>query len=416
MASVLVVGSGGREHALAWRISQSSRVDSVYTAPGNGGTPNNIPVQADDIDGLADFAARRKCFTVVGPEVPLAAGVVDAFTERGLGIFGPTRAAARLEYSKAWAKGFMDRHGIRTARSATFDDAAEAADYVDSAEHDVVVKADGLAAGKGVVVCSDKPEAKEAIRDMMTRDRFGGAGRTVVIEERLQGVEASYIAMCDGNVAVPLASSQDHKRIYDNDQGPNTGGMGAYSPAPHVDGEISDVIQREIVERTLAGMKREGCPLTGFLYVGVMISDGVPRVLEYNARMGDPECQPIVARMDFDLYEYMAAAASGGLGRMPPPRWRAEHAVCVVLAARGYPGTYAKGSPVSVPETDRHTTIFHAGTARSGGQLVSNGGRVLGITSLGGTLRQAVQRAYHTADAVSWSDKYCRRDIAAGAI
>lgn len=416
MTNVLVVGSGGREHALAWRISQSRMVDTVYTAPGNGGTPNNIPVRADDIDGLADFAARRGCFTVVGPEVPLAAGVVDAFTERGLDIFGPTRAAARLEYSKAWAKEFMVRHGIRTARSATFDDAREASDYVDSVEHDVVVKADGLAAGKGVVVCNDKQEAKDAIHDMITRGRFDGAGRTVVVEERLYGAEASYIAMCDGSVAVPLASSQDHKRIYDNDQGPNTGGMGAYSPAPHVDDKLSDTIQREIIGRTLAGMKREGCPLNGFLYVGVMISDGIPYVLEYNARMGDPECQPIVARMDFDLYEYAKAATSGRLGRMPPPRWREEHAVCVVLAARGYPGTYPKGSPISIPETEQHTMVFHAGTARSGGQLVSNGGRVLGITSLGGTLRQAVQRAYRMADAVSWNGKYYRRDIAAGAV
>ena len=416
MASVLVVGSGGREHALAWRMAKSDMVDRVYTAPGNGGTPNNIPIRADDIDGLADFAAKRNCFTLVGPEVPLAAGIVDAFAERGLEVFGPTRVASRLEYSKAWAKKFMDRHNVRTARSATFDDAADASDYVDSVEHDIVVKADGLAAGKGVVVCNDKQEAKDAIHDMMTRGRFDQAGRTVVVEERLYGVEASYIAMCDGSVAIPLASSQDHKRIYDNDRGPNTGGMGAYSPAPHVDDRMSDTIQKEIVERTLEGMKHEGCPLTGFLYVGVMISDGVPHVLEYNVRMGDPECQPIAARMDFDLYEYAKAAASGRLGRMPSPRWKAEHAVCVVLASQGYPDAYPKGSTITIPETKDHTIVFHAGTALKDGQLVSNGGRVLGITSLGETLGQAVQRAYRTADAVSWRDKYCRRDIAAGAV
>ena len=413
MVNALVVGSGGREHALAWKMAQSDKVDMVYTAPGNGGTPNNIPIRADDIGGLADFATERDCFTVVGPEAPLAAGIVDAFADRGLGIFGPTGAAARLESSKAWAKEFMGRHDIRTARSATFEDAAEAAEYVDSVDYDVVVKADGLAAGKGVVVCGNAREAKDAISSMMEQDRFGEAGRRVVIEERLIGSEASYIAMCDGKTAVPMATSQDHKRAYDNDEGPNTGGMGAYSPAPHVDGEFAEKIQSEIIERTVAGMRDEGSPVSGFLYAGIMISDGVPHVLEYNVRMGDPECQPIVARMDFDLYEYAAAAASGGLAGMPPPRWKSGHAVCVVLAAKGYPGPYSKGQPIAMPDTEQHTVAFHAGTARRNGRLLSDGGRVLGITSLGGTLRQAVRRAYRAADAVSWDGKYCRRDIAA---
>ena len=413
MVNALVVGSGGREHALAWKMAQSDKVDMVYTAPGNGGTPNNIPIRADDIGGLADFATERDCFTVVGPEAPLAAGIVDAFADRGLGIFGPTGAAARLESSKAWAKEFMGRHDIRTARSATFEDAAEAAEYVDSVDYDVVVKADGLAAGKGVVVCGNAREAKDAISSMMEQDRFGEAGRRVVIEERLVGSEASYIAMCDGKTAVPMATSQDHKRAYDNDEGPNTGGMGAYSPAPHVDGEFAEKIQSEIIERTVAGMRDEGSPVSGFLYAGIMISDGVPHVLEYNVRMGDPECQPIVARMDFDLYEYAAAAASGGLAGMPPPRWKSGHAVCVVLAAKGYPGPYSKGQPIAIPDTEQHTVAFHAGTARRNGRLFSDGGRVLGITSLGGTLRQAVRRAYRAADAVSWDGKYCRRDIAA---
>ncbi|MCE2508429.1 MAG: phosphoribosylamine--glycine ligase [Nitrosopumilaceae archaeon] len=416
MTNVLVVGSGGREHALAWRVSQSDMVDTVYTAPGNGGTPDNIPIQPEDIGRLADFAAERGCFTIVGPEAPLAAGIVDAFTERGLDIFGPTQAAARLESSKAWAKGFMGRHRIRTARSAVFDDASKAAEYVDSVDYDVVIKADGLAAGKGVVVCGSVQEAKDAIRSIMEQERFGGAGRRIVIEERLSGVESSYIAMCDGRVAAPMATSQDHKRIYDNDEGPNTGGMGAYSPAPHVDADMADTIQSEIIDRTLSGMKEERCPLTGFLYAGIMIQDGTPYVLEYNVRMGDPECQPIVMRMDFDLYEYAAAAASGKLASMPPPRWRPEHAVCVVLAARGYPGAYPKGQPISIPHTDEHTTVFHAGTARRDGQLLSSGGRVLGVTSLGGTLRQAVERAYRAADGIGWSGKYCRRDIAAKAL
>jgi phosphoribosylamine--glycine ligase len=413
MASVMVVGSGGREHALAWRMSQSSIVDTVYTAPGNGGTPDNIPIQPDDIRKLADFAAERGCFTMVGPEAPLAAGIVDMFAERGMDVFGPTRAAARLESSKAWAKEFMKRHRIRTARSATFDNAAEAAEYVDSVDHDVVIKADGLAAGKGVVVCDSTQEAKDAIQSMMEEGRFGEAGRRVIIEERLSGVEASYIAMCDGSTGMPMATSQDHKRIYDYDKGPNTGGMGAYSPAPHVDRDMAATIQKEIIDRTLSGMREDGCPLTGFLYAGIMIQDGIPYVLEYNVRMGDPECQPIAMRMDFDLYEYATAAASGRLARMPPPEWRPEHAVCVVLAARGYPGSYPKGQPISIPDTDEHTKVFHAGTVRRNGLLLSSGGRVLGVTALGRTLRQAVDRAYRTADAITWNDKYYRRDIAA---
>lgn len=413
MVNVLVVGSGGREHALAWKVSQSRNVDTVYTAPGNGGTPNNIPIRADDITGLADFADDRRCFTIVGPEAPLAAGIVDTFTDRGLEIFGPTKAAARLESSKAWAKAFMKRHNIRTARSATFEDPAKAVEYIDDIQYDVVVKADGLAAGKGVVVCGNTQQAKNAISSMMEQDSFGEAGRRIVIEKRLVGSEVSYITMCDGKTAMPMATSQDHKRIYDNDRGPNTGGMGAYSPASYVDKNLAETIQKDIINRTMAGMRKEGCPVAGFLYAGIMISDGVPYVLEYNLRMGDPECQPIMMRMDFDLYEYTAAAASGKLADMPPPRWRREHAVCVVLAAKGYPGIYAKGQRIIIPAMAPHTEAFHAGTTIMNGNTLSDGGRVLGITSLGDTLRQAADRAYDAADSISWDDKYCRRDIAA---
>ena len=315
MAGALVIGSGGRGHAPAWRTAKSGMVGGVY-GPGQRRLPQRH-TRADDIGGPADFAAKRYC-TVECTEAPLAAGAVDAFAERGLGMFGPTRAAARLEYSKAWAKGFMGRHGIRTARSATFGDAEEASDCVDSAEHDTVVKADGRAAGKGVVVCNGRREARDAIHDTMIRGRFDQACGTAAAEERLQDVDASCIAGCDGSAAVPPASIQDRKRIFDNGRGPSTGGTGAYSPAPHANGETPDTAQKEIVGRTLAGMGRQGCSLTGFPYVGAAVCDGVPHMPEY-VRMGDPECRSIVARMDFDLYEHAKAAASGGLGRCLRP-------------------------------------------------------------------------------------------------
>lgn len=413
MADVLVVGSGGREHALSWKISQSPLVGRVYAAPGNGGTSNNVPIQADDMEGLANFAQEHDCLTVVGPEAPLAAGMADVFADRNLRLFGPSRAAAQLESSKVWAKEFMERNGIRTARFGVFEDAAEAIEHVGSVDYDVVVKADGLAAGKGVVVCDSPGQARSAISSMMVEGRFGGAGRRVVIEERLSGVEASYIAICDGRTAVPMATSQDHKRIYDGDRGPNTGGMGAYSPTPAITEDLAGAIQAEVIERTVGAMSGEGTPFRGFLYAGIIIQDGEPFVLEFNVRMGDPECQPVVMRMDFDLYRYMEAAVSGTLDGLPPPRWKSGPAVCVVLASKGYPGGYGRGQRILLPgDRGPDAQIFHAGTAIRDGQVVSNGGRVLGVTAAGADLKSAVSRAYGLADRVDWTDKYCRRDIA----
>lgn len=412
MDDVLVVGSGGREHALAWRLSQGRRVGRVFVAPGNGGTQENVGIAADDLGALADFAEERGCFTVVGPEAPLAAGICDLFERRGLGIFGPSRAAARLESSKAWAKGFMRRHGIRTARSGTFGSEREALEYLGSLDHDVVVKADGLAAGKGVVVCGSRAEAEAAVRSMLVDGRFGEAGGRIVIEERLEGQEASCIALCDGTAAVPMASSRDHKRALDGDRGPNTGGMGAYSPAPGIEGALAREIQEGIIEATVRGMAGEGSPFRGFLYAGVMVCGGTPYVLEYNVRMGDPECQPIMMRADFDLYEYLLAASRGGLSGLPAPSWRPGHAACIVLASKGYPGGHPSGEEISGLAGLPHGAVaFHAGTQRRGGAVVSAGGRVLGVTALGGTLGEAVSNAYDAAGRISWGHKFCRTDI-----
>ena len=413
MVNVLVVGSGGREHALSWKLSQSSKVDNVYTAPGNGGTENNVSISVDDLNGLITFAKENNCFTVVGPEDPLAAGIVDRFTENGLPIFGPTMSAAQLESSKIWAKNFMRRNGIPTAKFEIFDDAEKARDYVNSLDYEVVVKADGLAAGKGVIVCTNKDEALSAIDTILVKRTFGDAGNRIIIEERIDGIEASYIAMSDGNVAIPMASSQDHKRIDDGDKGPNTGGMGAYSPTPIIDDSLAKKIQESIVDKTIQAMKNEGMPFCGFLYAGIMIKDGNPFVLEYNVRMGDPECQPITMRMDFDLYDYFVACAKGNLSSMPSPSWKDQYSVCVVLASKGYPKSYEKNEEItgfdSIPDYAR---VFHAGTKKEDEKILSNGGRVLGVTALGNSLESAIANAYSASEKISWPHKYCRHDIA----
>ena len=411
MANVLVVGSGGREHALSWKLSQSSAVDTVFTAPGNGGTRDNVFVAAEDIGGLAGFAEKNDCFTVVGPEVPLSMGIVDLFRRRNLEIFGPTGGSAQLESSKIWAKQFMKGNGIPTAGFEVFDDRKEALEYVASTPHPVVVKADGLAAGKGVFVCSDAAEAEDAVDAILGRNVFGRAGSRIVVEERIDGVEASYIALCDGDTVVPMAASQDHKRIYDGDRGPNTGGMGAYSPTPAVDAEIAAKIQSRIIEPTVSAMKGLGLPFQGFLYAGIMVRDGEPYVLEFNTRMGDPECQPIVMRMDFDLYEYLLECSRGRLSRLPAPRWKSQSAVCVVLASRGYPGKYPRGEEITGLGEVRDGMVFHAGTRRDSGRVLTTGGRVLGVTALGSDLRDAVSRAYSMADKIRWPHKHCRTDI-----
>ena len=412
MVNVLVVGSGGREHALSWKLSQSSKVETVFTAPGNGGTENNVPIDVNDLDALADFAQKNNCFTVVGPEDPLAAGIVDKFNKLNLKVFGPSQKAAQLESSKIWAKDFMKRNNIPTARFEIFDDAQKAQEYVKSLDYNVVVKADGLAAGKGVIVCNSNEEAVSAIQTILVKKTFGDAGNRIIIEERIDGIEASYIALSDGDVAIPMASSQDHKRIFDKDEGPNTGGMGAYSPTPIVDDALAKTIQEEIIEKTINAMKKENIVFKGFLYAGIMIRDGKPYVLEYNVRMGDPECQPITMRMGFDLYDYFVASVDGNLSSLPTASWKPQSAVCVVLASKGYPESYSKNDEIngfdSVPEG---AFVFHAGTKKTEGKILSNGGRVLGVTALGDSLDAAIKNAYAAAEKISWSQKYNRKDI-----
>ncbi|AJM92181.1 phosphoribosylamine--glycine ligase [Nitrosopumilus piranensis] len=412
MVNVLVIGSGGREHALSWKLSQSSKVDTVFTAPGNGGTKNNVSIPVDDLDGLADFAEKNNCFTVVGPEAPLAAGIVDKFNEKNLKVFGPSKNAAQLESSKIWAKNFMKRNDVPTARFEIFDDAKKAQDYVKSLDYNVVVKADGLAAGKGVIVCNSSDEAISAIQTILIKKTFGDAGNRIIIEERIDGIEASYIALSDGNIAIPMASSQDHKRIFDDDKGPNTGGMGAYSPTPIIDDSLAKKIQEKIIDKTIQSMKNEGIVFKGFLYAGIMLKDGEPYVLEYNVRMGDPECQPITMRMDFDLYDYFVASATGELSSMPPISWKNQYAVCVVLTSQGYPESYPKNEEItgfdSIPDG---AYVFHAGTKNVDGKIFSNGGRVLGVTALGDSLESAIANAYNASDMISWPHKFCRKDI-----
>ena len=406
------MGAGGREHALSWKLSTSEKIDQVYAAPGNGGTLQNVELSVTDIEGLAKFAQEKNCFTVVGPEDPLAAGIVDAFVEKGLPIFGPTKNAAKLESSKIWAKEFMKRNSIPTADFEIFDDAQKAKDFVKSYEKPVVIKADGLAAGKGVIVCKNKDEANDAIDTILTKKSFGDAGSKIIIEERIDGVEASYIALCDGKIGIPMATSQDHKRIFDNDEGPNTGGMGAYSPTPIIDEKLASEIQEKIIDKTINAMHNEGLDFRGFLYAGIMIKDGTPYVLEYNVRMGDPECQPILMRLDSDLYDYLYASSEGKLNELPELSWKNQHSVCVVLASKGYPSSYPTGDEISGFENiPSNAFIFHAGTKKQDGKIISNGGRVLGITALGSSLQDAINNAYDACSSITWINKYHRSDI-----
>ena len=412
MVNVLVVGSGGREHSLGWKLSQSTNVDKVYTAPGNGGTENNVPIPVDRLEDLAEFAQKNNSFTVVGPEAPLALGIVDFFEEKNLKIFGPNKKAAQLESSKIWAKNFMKRNNIPTAGFEIFDDAKKAIEYVKSINHPVVIKADGLAAGKGVIVCNSTEEALSAIDTILVKKTFGEAGNRIIIEERIDGVEASYISLSDGNFAISMATSQDHKRIYDNDMGPNTGGMGAYSPTRFIEKSMAKKIQEKIINKTIDGMKNEGASFKGFLYAGVMIKENEPYVLEYNVRMGDPECQPIMMRMDSDLYDYLLASTTGALSSLPPISWKNQSAVCVVLASKGYPEAYPKNEEITgLDFSSDETFVFHAGTKKENDKVLTNGGRVLGVTALGDSLQQAISNAYSAADKVNWPNKYSRLDI-----
>lgn len=412
MVNVLVVGSGGREHALGWKLAQSKQVRQVFFAPGNGGTKNNIPIAAEDLDGLMEFAINNRCFTVVGPEAPLSKGIVDKFTQNNLRIFGPTKEAAKLESSKIWAKLFMQRNDIPTAPFGIFDSAKEAKEYVESLNYPVVIKADGLAAGKGVIVCDGKEDALSAIDEMLVKNAFGAAGASIVIEKRIDGIEASYIALSDGHVAIPMATSQDHKRIYDGDKGPNTGGMGAYSPTGVIDDTMAEKIQKNVIDKTINAMKKEGIVFRGFLYAGIMIKDGEPYVLEFNARMGDPECQPILMRMRSDLYEYLVASSDGTLNMLPEISWKSQTAVCVVLASKGYPESYQKNEEITgLDQISDDAFVFHAGTKSDGEKILTNGGRVLGVTALGASLSDAITNAYSAVEKIHWNSKYCRMDI-----
>ena len=412
MVNVLVIGSGGREHAIGWKLGQSDEVDTVFFAPGNGGTSNNVPIPVDSLDDIVKFASEKDCFTVVGPEAPLAMGIVDIFNEKGLKIFGPTKDAAQLESSKIWAKKFMKRNNIPTAAFEVFNDATAAKEYVNETEHNVVIKADGLAAGKGVIVCNNKDEAKDAIDMMLVNKKFGDAGTNIIIEDRIGGVEASYIALSDGKKVIPMATSQDHKRVYDGDNGPNTGGMGAYSPTLAIDEVLSQKIQEKIIDKTITSLRNEGITFKGFLYAGIMLKDGEPYVLEYNVRMGDPECQPILMRMNSDLFQYLKACVNDTLEKMPPISWKNKSAVCVVLASKGYPESYPKGDEISgldLMYDDAY--VFHAGTKKQNKKIIANGGRVLGVTALGDTLESAIKSAYSVAEKIFWENKYSRTDI-----
>ncbi len=412
LVNVLVVGSGGREHALGWKLGQSPKVDTIYFAPGNGGTQNNVDISSDDIEGLAKFAKDNNCLTVVGPEVPLSNGIVDEFIKKGLRIFGPTKNAAQLESSKIWAKNFMKRNGILTARFEVFDDPKKAIEFAKSVDYPLVVKADGLAAGKGVIVCNDSSEAVDAIEKILVQKSFGTAGSKIILEERIDGVEASFIALSDGATAYPMATSQDHKRIYDNDKGPNTGGMGTYSPTPVIDEHTANEIQKNVIEKTISSMKKEGIVFKGFLYAGIMLKDGKPYVLEFNARMGDPECQPIMMRMDSDLLEYIQASIDGTLSSLPAISWKKSSAVCVILASKGYPESYPKNEEiVGLDDSTPNSAVFHSGTRKENGKVLTSGGRVLGVTAVGDTLETAITNAYLRVGKINWPSKYCRTDI-----
>ena len=422
---VLVVGSGGREHAMAWKLAQSPRVQQVYVAPGNGGTAkdkNLVNVPITDLAALRQWAQTNGIgLTLVGPEAPLAAGIVDDFRAHGLRIFGPTQAAAQLESSKAFSKAFMQRHGIPTAAFETFTDAAQAHAYVDRQGAPIVVKADGLAAGKGVVVAMTLAEAHEAIDFMLLDNALGVAhnagGARVVIEEFLQGEEASFMVLCDGKNVAALATSQDHKRLQDGDEGPNTGGMGAYSPAPVVTAEVHARAMREVILPTIRGMEKDGITYTGFLYAGLMIdSQGRIKTLEFNCRMGDPETQPILMRLKSDLLEVLLAATSEGLGQLEM-EWDRRVALGVVMAAAGYPMNPRKGDVISgLPKDEGDAMVFHAGTSEKDGQILTSGGRVLCVTALADSVKQAQQKAYQAASPIAFDGMQMRRDIGYRAI
>jgi phosphoribosylamine---glycine ligase len=414
---ILVVGGGGREHALAWKLAQSKRVEKVYCAPGNAGiayVAECVNIAVEDIDGLMDFVRNESIdLTVVGPEVPLSLGIVDSFKKAGLKIFGPTMAAAALESSKRFAKEFCSRHGIPQARFGAFTDVDSAKEYIEGCELPIVVKADGLAAGKGVVICKTADEACDAVDDMLLSKKFGEAGHEVVIEEFLEGEEASFIAVCDGEHVLPFATSQDHKAAYDGDTGPNTGGMGAISPARIVTQELTEQVMESVMLPVARGMASDGTPFVGIIYAGLMIRDGRAKVLEFNVRLGDPETQPILMRMKDDLVDVLEAALSGELDKIELS-WEDRPAVCVVMASGGYPGKYRKGDVISGfgdANSMDDIVVFHAGTSEVNGDVVTSGGRVLGVTALGDTMKSAIDKSYKAVAKIDWDGVQYRKDI-----
>ena len=422
--NILVVGSGGREHGITWKVAQSRLVEKVFVSPGNAGTAlepkvENIEIKVTDIDGLIKFAVQKGIeLAIIGPEAPLVAGITDAFNQAGLNCFGPTKGAAQLEGSKVFAKDFLSRHNIPTAAYRVFTEPGPAREYIYSGDIPVVIKADGLAAGKGVIIASTREDAVSAVEEMLSGKAFGEAGHRVIVEECLLGEEASFIVMVDGTHILPLATSQDHKAIYNGDKGPNTGGMGAYSPAPVITPEIHEHIMKQVIEPTVKGMALEGLPYTGFLYAGLMIhGDGSPKVLEYNCRLGDPETQPILFRLRSDLVEMCLAALNKSLDKAQV-EWDSRPALGVVMAAGGYPEGYTKGDPISgLPDQGKEDLkVFHAGTILKEGLVVTNGGRVLCVTALGATVSEAQKKAYALAERIKWKNVYYRTDIGYRAI
>lgn len=416
---VLVVGSGGREHALVWKLKQSPKVTHVYCAPGNAGTDKdaiNVDIAVDDGARLVEFAKREKIdLTVIGPELPLVGGVVDLFRKERLRVFGPTKAAAALEGSKAFCKDIMRQASVPTADYRVFKDAEAAVHFIQEREETpLVVKADGLAAGKGVVVCSNKSEAIAAVHSIMTQREFGEAGSTVVIEEKLVGQEVSILALVDGRTIITLEAAQDHKAAHDGDTGPNTGGMGAYSPAPFATPELMDNVIEKILIPTVHTMRKNGTEFRGVLYAGLMLTPQGPKVLEFNVRLGDPEAQAILMRLKTDMYDVLVAAADGKLKDLPELEWDPRSSVCVVMASEGYPGSFTKGHPIrGLNDADAlpDTKVFHAGTALQKGEVVNNGGRVLGVTALGNDLSEAKRKAYEAVRRIRWQGAWCRKDI-----
>lgn len=419
MAKVLVVGQGGREHVLAWKLNQSPLVEEVFCAPGNAGTAadvTNVDISATDIPGLVKFAKANEIdLTVVGPEAPLVAGIVDDFKAAGLRVFGPSKAASALEGSKAFCKNIMRKANVPTADYWVFTDETDAVEFIQEREEEAfVVKADGLAAGKGVSVCFNKADAIEAVHQMMSENIFGDAGKKIVIEEVLEGQEVSVLALVDGRTIVTLEPAQDHKAAHDGDTGPNTGGMGAYTPAPFATGELIDEVIHKILIPTVHTMRQNKAEFKGVLYAGLMLTAQGPKVLEYNVRLGDPEAQPVLMRLKSDLYEILYAAAEGKLKELPDLEWDERPAVCVVMASEGYPGDISKGHPIrGIAEADElpDTKVFHAGTNIDGGEVVNTGGRVLGVTSLGQDLSEAKRRAYEAVKKIRWQGAWCRKDI-----